>query len=883
MENSFGQWLRQRRRQLDLTQEELAQWVACSVVTIRKIETDERRPSKHLATLLAQQLGIAAADQPAFITFARAPEMAVPFLLPDTPAPPESAPLPVLNQLPAPLTSLVGREPDVTAISQLLLRPEVRLLTLTGPGGTGKTRLALEVARQLAQTYGNNWPDGLFFVDLSAVLEPTLVLPTLGELFGLKESGTVSLLEKLKGYLRPRTCLLVLDNFEQLLPAATMLVELLRAAPQVRFLVTSQAVLQVYGEHEYPVRPLALPDLAHLPSAAALLDYAAIQLFVERSQAVKPTFALTEANKTAVAEICTRLDGLPLALELAAARSKLFTPAALLTQLTSLLNLSTSHHNITARQRTLRQAITWSYSLLTDSEQQLFARLGVFTGEFLLSSVDAILNQQRLEVDAAAVPTSYLDDLLALVNHSLVAMLEAADLETEPRFRLLLSVRELARERLAEQGELEAMQKVHVGYYLEIAEEAARYLRGFEQVAWLKRLELAHDNIRAALQWSLQTPGAEAIALRIVGAMTPFWRMRGLLTEGRRWSDEAVEKGVNAAATCRALALLGSGQLAYAQGDWHTCQQRAFASLALAEVTQDVAGQARAHHLVGMADVSREQYTVARERLEMAVKLYEPLDLPAEAAAAWHSLGIAFYHQGQYDAARHHYTRALALHQMVGNQLGRAVVLSQLGIVAQEVGDYAAARAHQNECLLIFQAFDDRPSIARTYHNLGMVAWSQGDLDEAVSYFQEGLTRFRSVGHVIYSSYSLFGLGAVAWARGDLGQAQEHLLECLRIRLETKRKVAALRPVEAMAWVYLRLGLAEQAVQIIAAVEGVRPEVESTPRSRLFQQLYDQAVSEGRAQLGEVRFAAAWQSGYGLSLDETIALARPAAAGEING
>ncbi len=595
------------------------------------------------------------------------------------------------NNLPLQLTSFVGREEEIAEVERLL--GQARLLTLTGPGGSGKTRLALQVAAELLTRF----QDGACFVDLSPVTDPALVPAAVANALGVPETAGRPILDGVKEHLRHRELLQVVDNFEQVAEAGPLIEELLTAAPRLRTLVTSRVVLSLRGEQEYAVPPLHVPDPGRLPPGLAVLGAVeAVRLFNERARAANPRFGLTEQNASVVAEITARLDGLPLAIELAATRTKVLTPEQILSRLERRLSILTSGaRSLPERQRTLRAAIAWSHDLLDPVERRLFARLSVFTGGWTFESAEAVCDPESLGVDA-------LDGLTSLVDKSLVRWTEPSG--EPPRFSMLETIREFAQEQLQAGADLAPVVRRHAEHFLRLAVEAEPHLTGEDQGAWLDRCDAEHANIRAALRWAVDAGEADR-AQRAAGALWRFWQQRGHLAEGRRWLEEVLAMPSGQASTAaRAAALTGAGGIAW----WSD------------------RGASRALY---------EEALAIERHLGDPARLAEALYNQAHATAAEHDL------QG---AARL-FDESLELFRQVGNERGVAKVLVMLVVPDATAGAWDRVIARIEEVMAIWGRLDDRLNLAYTLVWLAFAYGRAGRRDDARATALEALKLFHQV------------------------------------------------------------------------------------------------------------------------------------------
>lgn len=667
------------------------------------------------------------------------------------------------TNLPAPATSFVGRKQEVEGVRELLREPAVRLVTLTGPGGTGKTRLGLQVAAGLL----DELDDGVCFVPLAAISDPQLVASAVTEALKVRENPGRTVEDTLTEYLRPRQMLLVLDNFEQVLDAAALVTSLLAAAPRVKALVSSRERLGVYGEREYEVSPLAVPEPGRRVSVDLLAGCDSVALFVERARAVNRGFALTEETAVAVAEICRRLDGLPLALELAAARSRQFAPAEMAAQLNDRLELlAKGPRDLPARQQTLRGAFAWSYDLLDIEEQFVFRSLSVFAGGCTRDAAEVVCGQQ----------SSIL--LGHLVEKSLLRTEDVSG--GQPRFFMLETIRAFGLERLLANRELDALGRRHSAFFLQFAERAEPELSGLEQAAWLNRLETEHDNLRAALEWCNASEDGAETALQLAGALWRFWNTRGHFMEGRQWLDAALKRRGGAAAHWQARALTGAGAIAFLQGKYEN---------------------AIAFH----AD---------------ALAAYRQIGDHQGAAFALNNMGAAAGVQGHSDRAKTLFEQSLALYREIDDRDGVGRLLNNLGFTALMDGDNDRAATFLEESFELYHSFTDNLLMIDLLDSLGTLAIRRGELQEAATFFKEHMALCRELGNTWSTAGSLEGLARVAAARAEVQRAARLFgaAEALRESIGVPLWPTALAELEPV-WSTVRQALGEDAFAL-ALTEG---------------------------------------------------------------
>jgi predicted ATPase/transcriptional regulator with XRE-family HTH domain len=807
-EPSFGQMLRTLRMAAGLTQEALAERAGLSVRGISDLERDlKTRPRFETVRMLADALELDQSARAALISAAR-----------PSPVPATSAPVHIAaSELPLQMTSLVGRERELTSV-EAMIRNEGRLVTLTGPGGVGKTRLALRVASDLHPEFA----DGVTFIQLAAVADDAFVLPAVAQGLSIREDPGQPLLETLRGHLRDQRLLLVLDNCEHIVAGVQPLVaELLSTCAELTVLATSRAPLHLRSELLFPVPSLSLPNLANLPPLDDLGQIEAVALFVQRARAVRPDFDLSDDNAPVVAEICRRLDGLPLAIELAAARLRLLSPSALLALLNERLRLLVGGPlDAPTRHQTLEATIAGSYDLLDPDEQALFRRLSVFAGG---CTFEAAMAASATDDEIAT-----LTGLQALLDNSLLIVTGGAN--GERRFAMLDTIREFALHRLSTDDDEQAIRAHHAVYFLDLAERGERELTGPEQATWVKLLDADHDNFRASLSWSLNQQGEDDTALRLGAALWRFWDRRGYLREGRSWLTQTLSR------------------------------------------SNQIASLPRANALIGLANLLYENFSRQRTLYAEGLALFEELEDKPGQARALSGLGLIEMDVGEYDQAILRFEGALEIWRTVGNRRGEATVLLHLGRLLGNEGEYHGAQKVYLEALAIGQEIRDMGSVAYCYHHLGRLARRQGMPEAAQPYLDLALSVSRDAGNADAIAYAQLELGLLALVVGNPKMAASSLRKALRSFVEFGSELGAVDCLDGCARLARMTNQPVLALQLWSVAATWRESVAAS-LPPLEVDAWNRDMATLRTELGDEQFSSLWSIGQTFSLQEGTRLA----------
>jgi predicted ATPase/class 3 adenylate cyclase len=722
----------------------------------------------------------------------------------------------IRSNLPLALTSFIGRQREIDELEHLLWQS--RLLTIAGPGGAGKTRLAI----RLSQNVQGSFPDGVWFIDLAPMSNCVHLCQYVMNLLGMREEPGYSADQSLLDNLRSKTLLLILDNCEHLLPDMAQLVEtMLRRAPGLRVLATSREKLAVTGEIVWRIPPLSSPDLMETANIEKLMQYEAVKLFSDRAAAAKPDFTITKENAEMVAQICAHLDGLPLAIELAAARVRVLSVEEILARLTDRFRLLVGTRTALPRQQTLRALIDWSYDLLTEKERILLRRLSVFASSWTLEAAEQVCPGKEIQ------PWEVLDLLTGLIDKSFVI----GEAQTgHHRYRFLETILKFSQERLWESQEAEEFAQKHAVYFLKMAENSYGKMWGPEQAYWLGVLDEERDNLRATLDRLSQVAGSEGMMLQLAGSLWRYWEIRGYLSEGRAWLETALVQNPNASQYLRANGLGGAGHLARQQGDYE--QARAFheQSLAIFRAMEDKLGVARQLNALGEIAQNLGEYARAIELHEESLSLRQEISDKEGIAVSLRQLGVIARDHGHYERARELLEKSLILERELGDKLLLAISLNDLGLVAHSLCDYNEAISIFEEAMSLQRELNDRLGISNSLQNLGNVAKDQGNFKQAQLFFQECLALKKELGDKRGISRVFVTLAEITFRQGRYPQAADLAGQCLTLSQELGLKREILLSLEMLGFITYYQGnyeraaaLADETLTLSLALESPRP------------------------------------------------------------
>lgn len=812
---------------------------------------------------------------------------------------------PILQQtrhnLPRQLTSFIGREKEIGQLQKLLINPETRLITLTGPGGTGKTRLSLQAASTLLEAF----PDGVWLVELAPLADPALVLSTVVAIFNLREDAERPLQTVLADYLQTKHLLLILDNCEHLIEACAQLTEtVLQTCPQVTILTSSRESLGIPGEIPVRIPPLAVPDPRHLPPLETLQQVEAVRLFTERAKTVLPNFALTPQNVTAVIQICQRLDGIPLAIELAAARVKVLQVEQIAKRLDDRFRLLTGgSRTALPRQQTLRALIDWSYDLLSEQEKVLLRRLSVFAGGWMLETAETVC------ADAQMSEYDILDLLTQLVNKSLVIAERAQGEET--RYRMLETIRQYARDKLLETGEGAEIRQRHLQFFGELAETAVPKLHSHQQPLWLNRLEDEYDNLRAALEWACDSNPAKA--LQLTADLIWFWDARSYCSEGIEWYTRVINlPGAEAPSRGRAGALVGIGWLFWQLGEyqkaktylqesitisrqindphnlllalcWLNTVLRELEEIAEVQITLEecvaLSQQVKSSWLKalvlanqGFFAVLRQNPQEAQQFFEGSAQLYQQVGDKGMQGYVLANLSTIYFQRGDYPTAEKLLRESLSLSHEVGTKIGVAWATNMLGDVALRQKKVERAESYFQQSLLLFRHLGDKSGTVNALGSLGQIARLQQNYPQAETLLQESLELSRAMGHRAYEDMLLRELALVAISQNNLEKAEQLLHKSLQNALAHQISKGIVYNLDGLAVIWARQGKHKLAIHSLSAVTAWRTQ-HTTPRHGEIATLVEATVTNVRSEVGSEVFDAFWAEGLGMGLETAVLLA----------